>query len=69
MMDSKPYLKVLQSAAPACILAVELILSVTLTGCMVVGGYSSGGGWFLWPGGLGVVSMILLILFVMRRRR
>lgn len=39
-----------------------------LTGCMAVG-YSSGGGWFVWPGGLGLVLLLLLLYFVLRGRR
>ena len=44
------------------------LLSVTgLTGCIAVG-YSSGHGWFLWPGGLGLLLVIVLILALLRRR-
>ncbi len=39
----------------------------TLSGCLMVG-YSSAGGWFLWPGGLGLVVIVLLALFFLRRR-
>ena len=49
------------------VLAAGLILGMTQIGCLAVG-YSSGGGWFLWPGGLGLVVLILIILFVIRRR-
>lgn len=41
--------------------------AAALTGCVAVG-YSSGGGWFVWPGGIGLLVMILLVLFVARRR-
>ena len=34
----------------------------------VVAGYSSRGGWFFWPGGLGLVVMIVLVLLLFRRR-
>ena len=43
------------------------LASTTLTGCIMVG-HSSGGGWFIWPGGLGLVLMVLLVLFIARRR-
>lgn len=46
---------------------IGLLCCTTLTGCIAFG-YSSGGGWFVWPGGLGLVLLILLILFVLRRR-
>ena len=42
-------------------------LLLTQTGCVAVG-YRSGGGWFVWPGGLGLVVMVLLVLFLLRRR-
>lgn len=45
-------------------------LAMTQSACMVVGGYSSGGGWFLWPGGLGLILLLaLLFVFFGRRRR
>lgn len=45
-----------------------LALSATQTGCVAVG-YSSGGGWFIWPGGLGLLVIIILVLFLVGRRR
>ena len=43
---------------------------ISTPGCIVVGGYSSTDGWFVWPGGL-VLSILLIVLFVFvaRRRR
>lgn len=38
-----------------------------LSGCIAVG-YSSSGGWFLWPGGLGLLLLIAIVIFVLRRR-
>jgi hypothetical protein len=38
-----------------------------LSGCLVAG-YSSGGGWFVWPGSLGLLVIIVLIVFLIRRR-
>ena len=43
------------------------LVCVLCTGCMVVG-YRSGGGWFVWPGGFGLILLVLAILFFMRRR-
>ena len=43
------------------------VLAISQTGCMAVG-YSSGGGWFVWPGGLGLLVIVLLIIFLLRRR-
>ena len=53
---------------------VTLLLTLTLsallsiTGCVVVGG-SSHGGWFIWPGGFGLVFLVLLYIFFFRGRR
>lgn len=49
------------------VLALALICS-TLSGCLV-GGYSSGGGGFLWPGGLGGILLLVLLFLFLRGRR
>jgi fatty acid desaturase len=41
--------------------------TVGLSGCLGAG-YSSGGGWFVWPGSLGLLVIVLLIVFLVRRR-
>ncbi|MCU1248943.1 MAG: hypothetical protein JWQ49_1972 [Edaphobacter sp.] len=50
-----------------CTLLASCISAAGLSGCVAVG-YSSGGGWFVWPGGLGLLIVILIIVFVLRRR-
>ena len=45
-----------------------LLLALSFSSCVGVG-YSSRGGWFVWPGGCGLLVIILLILFLSRRRR
>ena len=45
-----------------------LLTMSALSGCVAVG-YTSGGGWFVWPGGLGLVLLLLLLFFVLRGRR
>lgn len=43
------------------------IFFLPCTGCVMVG-YRSGGGWFVWPGGFGLILLILVVLFIARRR-
>jgi uncharacterized membrane protein YhhN len=47
------------------LISVMLFLS---SGCVVVGGYRSGRGWFLWPGPL-VIIVVIAVLFLLLRRR
>ena len=44
-----------------------LALALSQTAC-VVGGYSSDGGFFLWPGSI-LVTVVLVLLFLFLRRR
>jgi hypothetical protein len=44
------------------------VMLLTLPGCVVVGGYSSERGWFLWPGTI-VLFFVGVILFLLFRRR
>jgi hypothetical protein len=47
-------------------LAVLLLSSTALTGCLVAGATSTG-HFFIFPG-IGVIVLILIVLLVMRRR-
>jgi hypothetical protein len=47
--------------------AAVLLLSAPLTGCIAVG-YSTHGGWFIWPGSLSLLLILLLVLYATRRR-
>lgn len=38
------------------------------SGCVVAGGYSSGRGWFIWPGTLGILLIVAVLFLVLRRR-
>ena len=49
------------------LIAVTLLLLFS-SGCIVAGGYSSGRGWFIWPGTIGIL-IILAVLFLLFRRR
>jgi hypothetical protein len=56
----------LNSMRRITVTAVPLTLSQT---ACVVGGYSSEGGFYLWPGSIVVtVALVLLFLFMRRRR-
>jgi len=48
------------------VLWVAAVLSQT---ACVVGGYSSEGGFFLWPGSLLITAVLVLLFLFMRRRR
>ncbi|HSK62811.1 MAG TPA: hypothetical protein VK893_03190 [Pyrinomonadaceae bacterium] len=38
------------------------------TGCVVVGGYSPEGGWFIWPGTFVLLGIALVVFLLFRRR-
>jgi len=46
------------------------LLLLSSTGCVVVGGYSSGRGWFIWPGSIVIllIGLALILLMFFRRR-
>ncbi len=54
---------------PLLLALLSLGAVMPLTGCLMVGGYSSGGGWFIWPGSFGFLIILLLLFFFLRRRR
>jgi hypothetical protein len=51
------------------VVIVALMAACLQSACIMVGGYSSRGGWFLWPGGLGILLLIVIVLLLARRRR
>lgn len=55
------------AARPACVLALAPLLGLTLSGCLVVG-YSSRGGFFIWPGSLVLLLILALLYFLLRGR-
>ncbi|HET6852227.1 MAG TPA: hypothetical protein VFH46_07875 [Pyrinomonadaceae bacterium] len=48
--------------------ALASLFLLASTGCIVVGGYSSERGWFVWPGTF-VLLIVALVLFLLFRRR
>ncbi len=51
-----------------CLATSGLVACSALSGCLVAG-YSSTGGGFVWPGGLGFVFVLLALLWFLLRRR
>ena len=52
----------------ACAILLGLLACSTLSGCLVAG-YTSSGGGFVWPGGLGLVFVLLVLLWFLLRKR
>ena len=52
---------------PVAAALIGMMFFLPLVGC-VVAGVSSSGGAFIWPGGMGLL-VILLVLFLLLRRR
>jgi hypothetical protein len=49
--------------------ALLMLLSAQLATASCVGvGYSSRGGWFVWPGGIGLLIVIIVVVLLLRRR-
>ena len=48
-----------------------VLLLLSSTGCIVVGGYSNESGWYIWPGTivLFVIGLVVFLLMLLRRRR
>ena len=51
-------------------LAMASLLLLASAGCIVAGGYSSGRGFWLWPGSIVflLIGLFLLLMMVFRRR-
>jgi hypothetical protein len=50
-------------------ISLGLLLSILSSGCVVVGGYRSGGGWFLWPGSIGALLIVAVLILLLRLRK
>ena len=51
------------------IATLAIMTTLPLTGCLMVGGYSSRGGWFIWPGSFGFLIVLLHLFLFLRGRR
>jgi len=49
-------------------IGVITLLLMFSSGCIVAGGYSSGRGWFIWPGTIGFLLLIAILFLLFRRR-
>jgi hypothetical protein len=49
-------------------LSIITLLLLFSSGCVVAGGYSSGRGWFIWPGTLGLLIVVAVLFLLFRRR-
>jgi hypothetical protein len=49
-------------------LGIITLLLLLSSGCVVAGGYSSGRGWFIWPGTIGFLLVVAVLFFLFRRR-
>jgi MYXO-CTERM domain-containing protein len=50
-------------------LLLAFLLACSQTSCVLVGGYSSEGGWYIWPGSLLITAAALALFFLLGRRR
>ena len=52
------------------ILTLLLVLALSQPACIVAGGYSSGRGFYIWPGSLlSIIAIVVVLYLVLRRRR
>lgn len=49
-------------------IAIVSFILLLSSGCVVVGGYSSERGWFLWPGTIVLVLVGAVLMLLFRRR-
>ena len=52
----------------ATLAILALLAAGALSGCLVAG-YSSRGGFFVWPGSIVITLIVLFVLFLLRRGR
>ncbi|HYJ87998.1 MAG TPA: hypothetical protein VEW46_18170 [Pyrinomonadaceae bacterium] len=46
-----------------------LLVLLSQTSCIVAGGYSSDGGWYIWPGSFVAIVVVVIAFLLLRRRR
>lgn len=53
----------------ATVFALALASATVQTGCVFVGGYSSDGGFYVWPGSIVITAVLIFLLWLLARRR
>lgn len=51
------------------VFALALASAFAQAGCVFVGGYSSDGGFHVWPGSIVLTAVAILLLWLLARRR
>jgi hypothetical protein len=46
-----------------------LAVAAAQTGCVFVGGYSSEGGFYVWPGSIVITAVLIFLLWLLMKRR
>jgi hypothetical protein len=49
--------------------ALAFMLALSQSSCIMVGGYRSDGGWYIWPGSFLSILVIAVVAFLLLRRR
>lgn len=55
--------------ATAAVFALAVACGAIQTGCVFVGGYSSDGGFYIWPGSILITAVLIFLLWLFARRR
>ena len=48
---------------------LALVIALSQPACIVAGGYGSGRGFYIWPGSLLSIIVIIALVLLLRRRR
>jgi hypothetical protein len=51
------------------IFLLALLIASSQPSCVVVGGYDSSRGWYIWPGSLVILAVAVVLLLLLRRGR
>lgn len=62
------YYEVIEEDRMIRIALLLILVGFTQSACIAVG-YSSRGGWFFWPGGLGLILVLAVLFLLLRGRR